>query len=177
MKITDIYLKVNAAFEKIERIVAILLISSIVIIVFSGTVSRYVFNNPLFGSDRLATYLMIWLGFIGFQIATSKSRHIEVEFVKAKVSPAVKYKLNILVCFIACIFLFVFAQIGFKYVGQSMELGDVEMVLQFPMWMIIMIIPVSFIVSSLRFFFTAFLWIDVLKGRRKEEEFISKQIM
>lgn len=177
MKITAVYLKVNAIVEKFERWIAIFLISSIVLIVFSSTISRYIFNNPLFGSDRLATYLMIWLGFIGFQIATSKSRHIEVEFVKAKVSAKLKCKLNIVLCFLASAFLLVFSNIGFKYVNQSIELGDMEMILGFPMWIIIVILPISFIISSIRFFFTAFLWMDVLHGRRSEDDFISKQIM
>lgn len=177
MRFTDIYLKINRAFEQLEKWLAIFLISCIVIIVFSGTIARYVFNEPLYGADRLATYMMVWLGFIGFQIATSKLRHIEVEFLKARVSNSVKYKMNMATSFLAAVFLVIFSFIGFKYVGRSMELADVDLVLSIPLWMIILIIPLSFSISAIRFFCTIFLWLDVLKGYRKEEEILKKKIL
>ncbi len=177
MRFTDAYLKINRAFEQLEKWLAIFLIACIVIIVFSGTIARYVFNEPLFGADRLATYMMVWLGFIGFQIATSKLRHIEVEFLKARVGNTVKYKMNMAVSFLAAVFLVVFALIGFKYVGRSMDLADVDLVLSIPLWVIILIIPVSFSIAAVRFFCTIFLWLDVLKGHRKEEDIIKKQIL
>lgn len=177
MKLTTAYLKINGWVEKIERGIAIALISGIVIIVFSGTIARYLFDMPLFGSDRMATYLMVWLGFIGFQIATSKSRHIEVEFLKSKVSPAAKCKMNIFASLLASVFLAIFSVIGFMYVQQSMELGDVDLILSAPMWCIIIVIPISFLISSIRFFFMMFLWVDVLKGNRTEKEFVSKQLI
>lgn len=177
MRFTDVYLKINRAFEQFEKWLAIALISFIVIIVFAGTIARYVFNEPLFGADRLATYLMVWLGFIGFQIATSKLRHIEVEFLKARVSAQTKYKMNMATSFLAAIFLVIFAIIGFKYVGRSIELADVDLVLSIPLWIIILIIPISFSIAAVRFFCTIFLWLDVLKGIRKEEEILKKQIL
>jgi len=177
MRFTDAYLKINRVVEQVEKWLAIALISLIVIIVFSGTVARYIFNEPLYGADRLATYLMVWLGFIGFQIATSKLRHIEVEFLKARVSAHVKYKMNMATSFLASVFLVIFAIIGFKYVGRSIELADVDLVLSIPLWIIILIIPISFTISALRFFCSIFLWLDVFKGIRKEEEIIKKQIL
>lgn len=177
MSITDRYIKFNSQFEKVEKVVAVAIISSIVIIVFAGTVARYFFNNPLFGADRLATYLMVWLGFLGFQIATSKLRHIEVEFVKAKVSHAVKCKMNMALGIIGALFLGVFSYFGFVYVNQSMELNDLDLVLSIPLWTIIIIIPITFLISGIRMFFITFLWLDVLQGKRKEEDFVQKQLM
>jgi TRAP-type C4-dicarboxylate transport system permease small subunit len=104
-------------------------------------------------------------------------RHIEVEFLKARVSAHVKYKMNMATSFLASVFLVIFAIIGFKYVGRSIELADVDLVLSIPLWIIILIIPISFTISALRFFCSIFLWLDVLKGIRKEEEIIKKQIL
>lgn len=177
MKLTSAYLSINKKVEAVERVIAIALISAIVIIVFYGTVSRYVFNNPLFGVDRLATYLMIWLGFIGFQIATSKFRHIEVEFLKARVSNAIKYKMSIVTSLMACVFLAIFTYLSINYVLRSVELGDVDLVLNIKLWMIIAILPISFCISAIRFLFIALLWIDILKGRRKETDIFIKKII
>lgn len=177
MKITTWYLKINGWFEKLEKVISVAIILSIVLVVFAGTVSRYVFNVPLYGVDRLGTYLMIWLGFIGFQIATSKIRHIEVEFVKSKVSERVKYIMNMFINLVAAIVIFIFAMLSYKYSILSMQFNDKDPVLEIPMWWVIMIIPISFIISSVRFFFTIFLWLDVLQGKRKETDIVKKQIL
>lgn len=177
MKITTWYLKLNGWFEKLEKVISVAIILSIVLVVFAGTVSRYIFNVPLYGVDRLGTYLMIWLGFIGFQIATSKIRHIEVEFVKSKVSERVKCMMNMFINLVAAIVIFIFAMLSYKYTTLSMEFNDKDPVLGIPMWWVIMIIPISFIISSVRFIFTIFLWLDVLQGKRKETDIVKKQIL
>ncbi len=177
MYITNAYLKINRAFEKFEKAVAIAIITAIVIIVFAGTVSRYIMDEPIFGIDRLATYLMVWLGFIGFQIATSKLRHIEVESVKARVKPNIRYIMNIVTSFLAAAFLFILSYLAFDYMQMSREMEDKDIVLNIPIWWIILILPLSFAISGIRYFFSMFLWLDVLKGRRMEEEIVQKQVL
>jgi TRAP-type C4-dicarboxylate transport system permease small subunit len=177
MRLTGAYLKANRAFEKIEKAVAVVIISLIVLIVFAATLSRYLFSEPIFGADRLATYMMVWLGFIGFQIATSKLRHIEVEFLKARVKPDLKYLMNIITSLLATVFLFTLFWLSFTYMNMSREMGDKDIVLNIPIWWIILILPLSFLISAIRYFFAVFLWLDIAKGRRKEEDIAQKQLM
>ncbi|MDQ3189990.1 MAG: TRAP transporter small permease subunit [Bacteroidota bacterium] len=177
MSLTGYYLKANAKFEVLEKYLAVLIITAIVLIVFAGTLSRYALKEPLFGVDRLATYLMVWLGFIGFQIATSKLRHIEIEFIKAKVKPHVKYLMNIASCLIASVFLFIICYFSFEYMMISREMNDTDIVLNIPIWWIILIIPLSFFLSAIRYGFSALLWFDVFKGKRQEEEIVQKKMI
>lgn len=177
MKILSTYLKVNSFFEKAEKIIAVSIISAIVLIVFSSTVSRYLFSYSFFGADRLATYLMVWLGFIGFQIATSKSRHIEIEFVKSKLKPHLRYIFNIITALLATVVLLIFTFLSVKYVHQTYLLEIKDMTLDIKLWKILLVLPLSFFVSAIRFFFSTFLWYDVLKGRRDEKDIVSNQII
>lgn len=177
MKLTTLYLRLNIWIGYLEKAMAVTLISGIVVVVFAGTFSRYVLNEPLFGADRLATYAMIWLGFIGFQIATSQMRHIEVEFLKARVGPKAKAVMNMVACLLAAVFLTLFARYGYDYVLQSRELDDRDLVLDIPLWYVVAVIPVSFGLSALRFFMGIFLWLDVLLGKREEKEFVSKSVL
>ena len=66
MSLTDYYLSVNRIVEEVEKVFAVTIISAIVLIIFAGTIARYIFESPLYWSDAVATYLMVWLGFIGF---------------------------------------------------------------------------------------------------------------
>lgn len=177
MALTDNYLKINKAVEKAEKLFAVLIISSIVLIVFAGTLARYLFEASLYWAEPVATYLMVWLGFIGFQIATSKLRHIEIEFVKAKVNAKTKYKMNIATSIIAAIFLFIFFYLSYQYVMASREMGDTIKAFEFPMWIALLILPVSFFLSAVRFAFASLLWLDVLKGKRKESDIVVKQLL
>ncbi|HET6244028.1 MAG: TRAP transporter small permease [Bacteroidetes bacterium] len=177
MSLTGYYLKANAKFEIFEKYFAVAVITAIVVIVFAGTVSRYALKEPLFGVDRLATYLMVWLGFIGFQIATSKLRHVEIEFIKAKVKPKTKYLMNIVTCFLASVFLFIICLLSYEYMQISKEMNDIDVVLGIPIWWIILIVPLSFLLSAIRYAFSSLLWYDVYSGRRQEEEIVQKQMI
>lgn len=177
MKLTDAYIKVNAVLERIEKVVVVFLMLAIVLVVFIGTLSRYVWNEPIFGIDRLGTYLMVWLGFIGFQIATSKIRHIEVEFIKARLKPSAKYLLNIIGSIVASGVLIIFGILSYQYTKISFEFKDMDTVIHLPMWLIISIIPFSFFISSVRFLFIALLWHDVRTGRRAETDIVKKQLI
>lgn len=177
MTITDHYLNLNKVVEKAEKFIAVLIISAIVLIIFFGTLARYIFESPLYWSEPVATYLMVWLGFLGFQIATSKLRHIEIEFLKAKVNEKTKYKMNIATSLIASVFLFFFFYLSYEYVMASKEMGDLVKAFEFPMWIVLLILPISFLLSAIRFAFAALLWLDVLKGKRKESDIVVKQLL
>lgn len=177
MAITDSYIKINKVVESVEKFLAVLFISAIVIIIFFGTLARYIFESPLYWAEPVATYLMVWLGFIGFQIATSKLRHIEIEFLKAKVQEKTKYKMNIATSFIASIFLFIFFYLAYQYVLASKEMGDLVKAFEFPMWIVLSILPISFFLSAIRFAFAGLLWYDVLTGKRKESDIVVKQLL
>lgn len=177
MTITDSYLKINKFLEAIEKFFAVAIISAIVLIVFAGTLARYIFESPLYWAEPVATYMMVWLGFLGFQIATSKLRHIEIEFLKAKVKEQTKYKMNIATSIIVSVFLFMFFYLSYEYVLASKEMGDTVKAFELPMWKALLILPISFFISAVRFAFASLLWLDVLKGKRKESDIVVKQLL
>lgn len=177
MIITNFYLKINKPIDLAEKIISVLIITAIVIIVFSGTIARYIFDNPIFGADRLATYLMVWLGFMGFQIAASKLRHIEIEAVKSKMRPSIRYLMNIVSSITGSVLLFIFFKLSLEFMFESKNLDDTDIILGIPIWWIILIMPLSFGLTALRFLFAAFLWWDVYKGQRKEEDIVKKELL
>src|ERR1700749_2281307 len=48
------------------------------IILFSGVVSRYVFDSPLFWTDELANFLFLWLSMLGVVVALRRSDHMRL---------------------------------------------------------------------------------------------------
>lgn len=176
-RITSVYISINRHLEKFEKFISVVFILAIVLIVFAGTIVRYFFDEALFGADRLATYLMVWIGFLGFQIAVSKMRHIEIEAVKSKMNEKKRYALNVVSSFIASAFLFFFSYIAWQYMNESRQLADTDLVLGIPMWWIVLIIPISFFISAIRYIFNGLLWLDVYKGNRKQNDIVKKQLL
>ena len=52
-----------------------MLVLAEVVILFSGVVSRYVFDSPIFWTDELANFLFLWLSMIGTVVALRGNGH------------------------------------------------------------------------------------------------------
>ena len=79
----------------------VLILSAIIISITSGIISRYFFGNPFTWTEELATFLFIWLSFLGAGIASAKKKHVMVDFLTEKIpekhSNLIKLVLNILI--------------------------------------------------------------------------------
>ena len=70
--------------ENLEKVICVLLLSSMTGIIFLQFVMRRVFNNSLVWSEELARYMFIWLVFIGISYGAKLIRHIKLEAVVEK---------------------------------------------------------------------------------------------
>ncbi len=64
---------------KIELTAAVIILGAIVAIILSQVFSRYVLGKPLIWAEELATYLLIWLGFVAASVAYKLRRHIAIQ--------------------------------------------------------------------------------------------------
>jgi tripartite ATP-independent transporter DctM subunit len=60
-----------------EAVGAMLVLAEVVIL-FSGVVSRYVFDSPLFWTDELANFLFLWLSMLGVVVALRNDGHMRL---------------------------------------------------------------------------------------------------
>jgi tripartite ATP-independent transporter DctM subunit len=60
-----------------EALGAMLVLAEVVIL-FSGVVSRYVFDSPLFWTDELANFLFLWLSMLGMVVALRCDGHMRL---------------------------------------------------------------------------------------------------
>jgi tripartite ATP-independent transporter DctM subunit len=58
-----------------------------VVILFSGVVSRYVFDRPLFWTDELANALFLWLAMLGVVVALRTNTHMRLTTLVAWLPP------------------------------------------------------------------------------------------
>jgi tripartite ATP-independent transporter DctM subunit len=56
-------------------------------ILFTGVVSRYVFNSPIIWTDELATFLFLWLSMLGAVVAFRRDGHMRLTTFASRVGP------------------------------------------------------------------------------------------
>lgn len=73
--------RINRNTVKLAQHIITISFTSMTIFVFAQVIFRYVLKQSLSWSEELATYLFIWLTFIGASVAMKERSHINVEIV------------------------------------------------------------------------------------------------
>lgn len=137
-----------------------------VILVAWQVFTRYVLGNPSVTSESIARYLFVWLIFLSLAYVFGKRGHMSINFVIDKLSPVKKVKLDTVNQIIQIVFsagILVYGGLTFT-ISQMVQL---DAVLQIPMGLIYMIIPIS---GCLVIFYTSCNIIENMSQLKKLKE-------
>lgn len=79
--------QVSATLKRCTELVAMVMMTFLVVVVVTSVLFRYVLSAPIFWTEEVSRYVMIWLGFLGASLALREGLHANVDFVVAR-SPA-----------------------------------------------------------------------------------------
>ncbi len=134
----------------INRYIAAFGISAGVALAFGNVVVRYVFDGSLTWASELTAYLFIWSTFFGAAYCFKQDAHISINMLLEKVSSSIAKKLLLLSHTITLIFLSAVAYYGYEYVLFVHELEEMSIDLEAPMWIVYLVIPISFLFGVFR---------------------------
>lgn len=134
----------------INRYIAALGISLGVALAFGNVVARYVFDSSLTWASELTIYLFLWSTFFGAAYCFKQDAHISINIILEKVSPITAKTLMLVSHVITLVFLFAVGYYGYEYVLFVHELDEVSVDLEIPMWIIYLVVPISFFFASYR---------------------------
>ena len=134
----------------INRYIAAIGISGGVALAFGNVVARYGFDSSLTWASELTVYLFLWSTFFGAAYCFKQDAHISINILLEKVSPDTAKMLMLISHIITFIFLFAVAYYGYKYVLFVHELEEVSVDLEVSMWIIYLVIPISFFFAAYR---------------------------
>lgn len=158
--------KINNFVFSIEKILAIILAIGLLVSLAAGVFFRYVLKNPLFWSDELAIFCLIWITFIGGSLSlkekASPSITILTDLVPIKYKKYVQALSNIiLLAFVAYIL-----YLAIVWISMPSILVQTSTAMNIPKIYFYFSIPVSFVFSV--FHVLANIFID-FSDREKEE--------
>lgn len=114
--------RVDDVLTRIEGVLLVLFLSVMIVLSFVQVVLRNGFSESLLWGDILLRHLVLWIGFIGAALATSRDRHISIDALTRFLTPRRKAAAKIVTNLFAatvCYFLF---QASVTFVGN--ELAD-----------------------------------------------------
>jgi TRAP-type C4-dicarboxylate transport system permease small subunit len=88
------------------------------VLIFWQVFARFVVGRPLYFSDEIARFAMIWLTFIGAGYAYRKGLMISVDIVLEYAGPKLARAMRVLVVLASALFAFILVKYGFEMVGR-----------------------------------------------------------
>ncbi len=134
----------------INRSIAMFGITAGVALAFANVVARYVFNYSITWASELTVYLFLWGMFFGAAYCFKIDGHISIGLLVENVS---KKSAKILMLFTRTVtfaYLAIVSFYGYKYLEFVIELEEMSIDLEIPMWIPYLVIPVSFAFGAYR---------------------------
>jgi TRAP-type C4-dicarboxylate transport system permease small subunit len=126
--------------------VLIVLSGLIFVVVFLQVLFRYLLRQPLFWSEELPRYLLIWMSFLAAALAQKHDAHINITLCLAPLSRRTRQALKILTDAVILAFLWVLIYSG--SLVTSITAHHRSTALQLPMGLVYAALPVGAILMS-----------------------------
>jgi C4-dicarboxylate transporter DctQ subunit len=158
---------INRSIEKVETILLVIILSTMVLLAFLQVVLRNLFDQGILWADIFLRHLVLWVGFIGASLATREEKHINIDlftrFLSAKGKNIIQVGTN-LFAFIICILM---AEAGWTFVQDEKAMGTL-LFNNVSAWYFQLIIPVGFFLMAFRFFINSLHNVrKIIKGKKK----------
>ena len=141
-KIVDIIISISKAITAFG-------IAAGVALAFVNVIARYIFESSITWAGELTIYLFLWSVFFGAVYCFKKDAHISVDVFLLKAPPKVAKFLILLTQLIALIFVSAISYYGYEYVLLYIDLGEVSVDLDIPLWIPYIVVPISFGFSAI----------------------------
>jgi C4-dicarboxylate transporter DctQ subunit len=138
------------------------------LLLFVNVVLRYVFLAPISWAEELTLYLMAWIVFVGSSVAIRTRGHIAIDLLPLALSRPARRRLALVIALFTLVFLAVFFLYSAEHTQRVRSIGQVMPVMQSPMWLAYLAMPVG---SALMFLRTCQLIWRLLRTRATSEHF------
>jgi C4-dicarboxylate transporter DctQ subunit len=149
-----------AALDALEKWTVVLFLLGIVVLIFSGVLSRFVFHYAIAYTEELARFLFVWGALLGASSAFKTGEHGGIPLLANRFGPRGKRVVEILVAVgvtgFMCYLVFMTAISTMK----SFHSGQTSTTTEIPVWTINLGMMIAFVVGVIRciqgFFLGAF---------------------
>lgn len=145
----DLLRKINYRLYKFQQIFVVILFLLLLIIAFLQVFLRLFFRGGIESADSIIRYLVLWVGFLGASLATYKNRHINIDVASQFFKRLNKKLVSLIIFFVSLSIsvLFLIASVFFII----NEFGKPSKIIFIPVWILELVLPLSFSFITLSF--------------------------
>lgn len=118
---------------KLDEILSVVLLITIVVIAFLQILFRFVFNLPLDWSEEVARFSFVFLVYLATSLAVKDDKMIKVDLINAFLPKAVKVYFDVIINLACCLFSFVMAFLFVDLVHNATAINQLTPALNWPM--------------------------------------------
>jgi len=144
----NIFHYISISIDFINRWIAAIGISAGVALAFSNVVARYGFNYSITWASELTVYLFLWSMFFAVAYCFKLGEHISIGLLVENVNKKLAKVLLLFTYMVTFVFLVAVSYYGYEYLELVIELEEISVDLEIPMWIPYLVIPVSFSFSA-----------------------------
>ena len=147
--------KFVSLLQKIEDGILISLLLLMIVMAVLQIFLRNIFDSGIIWGDSLVRVLVLWIGLMGAMVASRDYRHISIDVLSRYLSDSIKKMTTLVISIFTAFVCGIMAYYSFLFVIMEKEDGLIAFA-NIPAWVCESIIPISFIVISLRYFLYSF---------------------
>ena len=165
--------KINSVLEIVIDSILYLLLSILVLVSFAQIILRNFFSESIPWGDIFLRHIVLWIAFLGAAIAVNKYRHISIDIGKRFLNEKLQKIILIITQIFAAVICFFLFQASNEFVFSIVSADEI-LLLKIPTQYFILILPIGYLIISIRFIFNSiFLVSEIFNGNWKHEESIS----
>ena len=141
-------------FDKLAKIEEFLLSACLGLMVFMvlyQIILRNFFSTGVIGGDTFVRHMLLWVGFLGAGLATRKGVHIRIDIASKILSQKGLKVAQILTDIFSVIISSLLVYASYNFVKIAYESSDRLLFMNLPIWVMESIIPIGFLIMTLRF--------------------------
>ncbi|MCP4722602.1 MAG: TRAP transporter small permease [Desulfobacteraceae bacterium] len=136
--------------QKIEDFILVSLLLVMITMSVFQIFLRNFFDSGIVWGDSLVRVLVLWIGLIGAMVASRTDNHISIDILSRYLPPQIKKFTTLVVHLFTAVVTALMAWFSLKFV--KMEMGDNLIAFaNVPAWVCETIIPIAFVVISIRY--------------------------
>lgn len=155
----------NTNKKPFEYYLAVTLFSTLIIICFLQVLFRFVLNFSLAWTEELSRFVFIALIYTGASLAASQGKHVRVELIDVLIPKKLRWMYYAFINIVCCCVTLLIAYNSIEIVKRTYFSAQLSAAMQFPMWIVYMMVPILFTVISIRFIYSA---VNVYRNRNLE---------
>lgn len=143
--------KINSILESFEKVLLVFFVFILVSLSFVQVLMRQFFSSGILWGDTFLRHLVLWVGFIGAQTATTQKKHFAIDFLKKSFSKEWNAVIQIALDIFSAVVLVFLSNSGIKFLKDEYEARSILFSIgSIPIqaWWIDSIIPAGFILMT-----------------------------